>query len=76
MNGNGPLLTISDAAKQAGITKATIYSYIQKGYLPTHMEGFMVYYRDLLRASWTAKQLHLKESGKSSPKYKQKKKSQ
>jgi predicted site-specific integrase-resolvase len=59
-NNLGPLLTLGDAADRAGISKATIYNYVNLGYLEVHFEGGMVYYRDLLRASWEAKQNQMK----------------
>lgn len=67
-------MTIGDAARKAGVHRETIRSYIEKGYLSTHMEGMLVYYRDVLRASWVAYESLKKNSGKASPKYKQNKK--
>jgi hypothetical protein len=67
---SGPLVTISDAAKMGGIHRETIRKYIAAGYLETHMDGFMVYYRDVLRAAWIADQKHKASSGKASPNYK------
>lgn len=70
----GPLVTIGEAAKMAGVHRVTINKYIEKGYLPTHMDGFLVYYRDVLRASWMADESHKKNSGKASSNYGKKKK--
>lgn len=67
-------MTIEGAAKKAGITKAKVNSYIEKGYLLAHLGGFMIYYRDLLRASWVETDLQLKESGQSASRYKYKRK--
>ena len=66
-------MTIADAAKKAGIHRVTINSYIEKGYLETHMDGYMVFYRDVLRASWMANEAHKKNSGKASKNYGKKK---
>jgi hypothetical protein len=65
----GPLVTISDAAVMGGIHRETIRKYIADGYLETHMEGFMVYYRDVLRASRIADKKHKSNSGRSSKNY-------
>lgn len=65
----GPLVTISDAAKMGGIHRETIRKYIAAGYLKTHMDGFMVYYRDVLRASRMADEKHKSSSGKASKNY-------
>lgn len=62
MQGKGPLVTINDAAKMAEIHKATISKYVQEGWLDLQFEGTMVYYRDLLRASWIAKQNQMKNA--------------
>lgn len=66
----GPLVTITEAAQMGGIHRETIRKYIAAGYLETHMDGFMVYYRDVLRASRMADQKHKSSSGKASPNYK------
>lgn len=66
---NGPLVTISDAAKMGGIHRETIRKYIAAGYLQTYMDGFMVYYRDVLRASRVADEKHKTNSGKASKNY-------
>jgi hypothetical protein len=65
----GPLVTIGDAARMGGIHRETIRKYIAAGELETHMEGFMVYYRDVLRASRVADVKHKANSGKSSKNY-------
>ncbi len=70
---SGPLVTISDAAKMGGIHRETIRKYIAAGYLETHMDGFMVYYRDVLRASRIADEKHKANSGKASKNYGKKK---
>lgn len=67
---NGPLVTISDAAKMGEIHRETIRKYIAAGYLQTYMDGTMVYYRDVLRASRIADEKHKSTSGKASPNYK------
>lgn len=67
-------MTIGDAARKASVHRVTVNAYIEKGYLPTYLDGTMVYYRDLLRASWMAAQEHKKKSGKASPNYGKKKK--
>ena len=67
---NGPLVTISDAAKMGEIHRETIRKYIAAGYLETYMDGYMVYYRDVLRASRIADEKHKANSGKASPNYK------
>lgn len=66
---NGPLMTLAEAANKAGIKRVTLNSYIEKGYLNTHVGGMMVYYRDVLRASWIAYEYHRKNSGKASKNY-------
>ncbi len=66
----GPLVTIDEAARLGGVSKETIRIYIKTGQLQTHVNGLMVYYRDLLRASWVAKQRHISSSGKASKNYK------
>ena len=66
---NGPLVTISDAAKMGEIHRETIRKYIAAGYLETYMDGFMVYYRDVLRASRIADDKHKSSSGKASKNY-------
>lgn len=66
----GPLVTITEAAQMGGIHRETIRKYIAAGYLETHMDGFLVYYRDVLRASRIADQKHKSSSGKASPNYK------
>lgn len=68
--GPGPLMTLSDAARKAGIHQRTIAAYVTKGYLPTYIDGTVVYYRDVLRASWLVSEKHRKTSGKASPNYK------
>jgi predicted site-specific integrase-resolvase len=55
----GPLVTIKDAAKMAGISPETIRKYVHQGILKTEFDGGMVYYRELLKASWETKQRHL-----------------
>ena len=70
----GSLLPIADAARKAGIHRVTINSYIEKGYLETHLDGYMVYYRDVLRASWMAYESLKNNSGKASKNYGKKKK--
>jgi DNA-binding transcriptional MerR regulator len=70
---SGPLVTISDAAKMGGIHRETIRKYIAAGYLETYMDGFMVYYRDVLRASRIADEKHKANSGKASKNYGKKK---
>jgi hypothetical protein len=57
---SGPLLSLDDACKMANITKTTLYNYVSLGHLELQFEGGMVYYRDLLRASWVAKQNQMK----------------
>jgi hypothetical protein len=66
---NGPLVTISDAAKIGEIHRETIRKYIAAGYLETYMDGYMVYYRDVLRASKIADEKHKANSGKASKNY-------
>jgi hypothetical protein len=66
---NGPLVTISDAAKMGEIHRETIRKYIAAGYLETYMDGYMVYYRDILRASRIADEKHKANSGKASKNY-------
>jgi DNA-binding transcriptional MerR regulator len=55
----GPLVTISDAARMADISTETIRKYVNQGILKTEFDGGMVYYRELLRASWETKQRHM-----------------
>ena len=63
---DGPLVLISEAAEMAEISTTTIRRYEGRGYLEDQwIEGAgvpMVYYRDVLRASWKAK-LAMKENG-------------
>ena len=58
----GPLMTVKEAAAMGGITTASIYNYEKEGYLKfVEIAGFrVVYYRDVLRASWEAKQNNIK----------------
>ncbi len=70
---SGPLITITDAAKMGGIHRETIRKYIAAGYLETYMDGYMVYYRDVLRASRIADEKHKANSGKASKNYGKKK---
>lgn len=56
----GPLMSLDDATRLAGITKSTLHNYVNQGHLQLQFEGGMVYYRDLLRASWLAKQNQMK----------------
>lgn len=52
-------MTIREAAERGGITTASIYNYEKDGHLQfVEMPGGfrVVYYRDVLRASWAAKQ--------------------
>lgn len=51
-------MSIKQAAEKGGITTASLLAYIKNGYLKTHnIAGYeFVYYRDVLKASWTAKQ--------------------
>jgi hypothetical protein len=65
----GPLVTIGDAARMGGIHRETVRKYISDGTLETHMDGFMVYYRDVLRASRIADKKHKSNSGKASKNY-------
>lgn len=66
-------MTLDDAAKAAGVHRRTIAAYIEKGYLQTHLGGTVVYYRDVLRASWMAYESLKKNSGKASKNYGKKK---
>lgn len=54
----GPLVTIKEAARMGDISMPSIYNYEKRGYLKfVDIEGYtLVYYRDVLRASWEAKQ--------------------
>jgi len=65
----GPLVTISEAAKMGGIHRETIRKYVATGYLETHLDGILVYYRDVLRASRIADEKHKASSGKASKNY-------
>ena len=67
--GKGPLVTIDDAAQMGGIHRETVRKYIASGTLETYMDGFMVYYRDVLRASRIADEKHKSTSGKASKNY-------
>lgn len=67
--GKGPLVTLEEAARMGSIHRETIRKYIVNGYLETHLEGMMVYYRDVLRASRIADQKHKSSSGKASKNY-------
>lgn len=60
----GPLMTRIQAAKKADIHAGTVNNYIQKGYLkPVILDGYeFVYYRDVLRAAWTAEQKNLNKN--------------
>ena len=55
-------MTIKGAAEKGGITPASIYNYEKEGYLKfVEIDGFrVVYYRDVLRASWEAKQQNVR----------------
>lgn len=63
LSNKGPLLLINEAVEMAGITRYTLTKYVKAGYLDLQFGGEMVYYRDLLRASWVAKQNQQKNSG-------------
>ena len=54
----GPLVPIREAARMGGISIPSVYNYEKNGYLKfVDIEGItLVYYRDVLRASWEAKQ--------------------
>jgi phage pi2 protein 07 len=56
----GPMMSLDDACEKAGISKATLYNYVNQGHLELQFDGGVVYYRDLLRASWLAKQNQMK----------------
>ena len=63
----GPLMTIQEAAKRGGISVPAIYGYEKSGYLQfVEIDGFrVVYYRDVLRASWAAKEGYRNRTRKS-----------
>lgn len=70
----GSLMSIKEAARVGETTTASIYNYIENGYLePVMIEGYqLVYYRDVLRASWEAKpKKDTSKSKASKPKIKQ-----
>lgn len=69
MTSKGLLVTIDEAAKMGGIHKETVRKYIAAGYLETYLDGILVYYRDVLRASRIADQKHKSSSGKASKNY-------
>lgn len=62
MESKGPFLLIKDAIKMADITRNTLMKYVNAGYLELHYNGQMVYYRELLEASWIAKKNQMKNS--------------
>jgi len=43
----------------ADISTETIRKYVNQGMLKTEFDGGMVYYRELLKASWETKQRHV-----------------
>lgn len=55
-------MTIGDAAKKAEVSVTTVYTYIKQGHLKTvDVGGYdLIYYRDLLRAAWAAKQVQVR----------------
>ena len=55
----GPLISISDAAKMGDVSQETIRKYVKQGILETEFDGGMIYYRELLKASWETKQRHM-----------------
>ena len=62
MASRGELLTPKSAAKKADISMNTLRSYIENGHLEyVDVAGYdFVYYRDLLRAAWKAKQVQIR----------------
>lgn len=52
----GRLMSKRQAALNANMSEETINTYIKKGYLEEQLVGRrkMIYYRDLLKASWKA----------------------
>ena len=62
MDSKGELLPTKDAAKKADISMNTLKSYKENGHLECiNIDGYeFVYYRDLLRASWKAKQIQIR----------------
>jgi len=74
----GPLVPIREAARMGGISIPSVYNYEKNGYLKfVDIEGItLVYYRDVLRASWQAKQESIRagKSPNSGPKAKSKRK--
>jgi len=63
--GKGQLMTIPQAAVKSGLSESTIRKYLSKGYLESHKisRNVFIYYRELLRASWTAAQKDLNRGG-------------
>ena len=63
--GKGQLMTIPQAAVKSGLSESAIRRYANKGYLEKHRIGqnVFIYYRELLRASWTAAQKDLNTGG-------------
>ena len=50
----GKMLSLEQAAKLTGFNQKTIRSWVSDGTLPWYKygEGYVVHYRDLLRAQW------------------------
>jgi len=62
MGSKGDLLPTKDAAKKADISMNTLKSYKENGHLEyVDIDGYeFVYYRDVLRAAWKAKQIQIR----------------
>lgn len=60
MAGKGPLMSMSQAARKAGVSTESLRVWHKEGYFDYVYiaEMRMVYYRDILRASWARKQNH------------------
>lgn len=58
----GELLTPKDAAKKAEVSLHTLKNWQQQGHLEyIDIAGYdFVYYRDVLRAAWAAKQVQIR----------------
>lgn len=54
----GPIMSITEAAKKAGVTRETVRLWYNKGFFDfVYIDGVkLLYYRDILRASWKAKE--------------------
>jgi|AntRauMFilla1563_2_1112583.scaffolds.fasta_scaffold217552_1 hypothetical protein len=69
----GPMMTLEEASRYGDISMHKLKRYIKNGWLVTHGPFNLVYYRDVLRAAWTAEEYFKTVAGKANPNYGKKK---